>query len=121
MKVDVIYRNDPERPITDPVLEPGGRRLVLRVYRGDVCDPVLGTLFGYHWFEPPFPKYVVRKKVSARPFLIFKWPFLNRCCYMGWKAYGVDSEAYKNWIDPAEVYEGSQALCLTIRPFAKLA
>ena len=121
MKVEVLYRNDPERPLTDPVVEKDGRKFVFRLYRGSICDPILGTLFGYKWFEEPYPKYVL--KVNSKiplPFISFKWPFLNRGCYLGWKVYGVDSEAYKNWIDPTEVYNGSQAMCLTIRPFANL-
>lgn len=58
MKVTCHYRNDPERGLTDPLPEVGGRRFVLRIYSGDVCFPLLGTAFGEKWFEPPFPRYV---------------------------------------------------------------
>ena len=50
----------------------------------------------------------------------WRWPGTNRGGYLGFKLYGVDAEAYKNWISPEEVYEGSQAVCLTVRPFANL-
>ena len=43
--------------------------------------------------------------------------------YAGWKAYGFDSDAYKDWpgINPAEVHEGSVALTgFTLRATTKL-
>jgi len=47
------------------------------------------------------------------------WRFNNRSGYAGSKVYGVDSPVYKTWLcAPEEVYDGSLAMCLTIRPFA---
>lgn len=121
MKITILYRNDTERPLTDPLPELGGRKFIFRLYSGDICDPVLGTLFGYQWFGPNYPKYVWRTTTKVPlPFIAFKWPFINKACYFGFKVYGVDSEAYKNWLPPEEVYDGSQAVCLTIRPFATI-
>lgn len=123
MKVTCHYRNDPERPLTDPVPELGGRRFIFRFYSGDVAFPLLGTLFGEKWFEEPFPRWVVRFFCSlpVLPFIAFKWPFLNRACCAGFKLFGVDSPAYAKWLCGSEdVFDGSQALCLTIRPFARI-
>lgn len=163
MKVTAHYRNDPERGLTDPVPELGGRRFIFRLYSGDVAGPLFGTLFGEKWFEEPFPRWVVRftwEQGSASqllalslsllsvfvgsstgmpevtlagtaayllslkpvlPFIAFRWPFTQRACYLGFKLFGVDSPAYKEWLcGPEDVFEGSQALCLTIRPFARL-
>ncbi len=44
----------------------------------------------------------------------------NKGGYYGWKIYGADSEAYKNWMHPFEVYDGSQAMMLSIRPSATI-
>lgn len=117
MNVDVVYRNDPERPLKDPVLEPGVRRFVFRLIRGDYCDP-----FGGQWFGPDFPVNVIRWRFKrlAVPFVAFKWPFLNRAFYAGAKVYGVDSPEYKAWLPARDVYDGSDAFCLSLRPFAKV-
>ena len=117
MKVEVLYRNDPERPLTDPVLEPGGRRLVLRLYRGDYCDP-FGDPDG--WFGPQPPKVVLRRWLLFMPFIAWRWPFMQKAGYFGFKLYGVDSENYKSFIDPAEVFAGSQACHFSFRPFANI-
>lgn len=115
------YRNDPERPLDDPVPEPGGRKFIFRLYSGDWLDPALS--WGSNWFHPPFPKVVLHLNVKwpVLPFVAWKWPFMDRAFYGGWKRYGVDSEAYKQWLcKPEEVYPGSKALCLSIRPFARI-
>ena len=119
MEVTCRYRNDPERPLTDPLPEPGGRRFIFRLYSGDICDPVQ---IGGNWFTPPYPTRVWRRRVTwaVLPFIAWRWPFTNRAGYIGFKLYGVDSEAYKNWLPPEEVYEGSQAVCLSCRPFANV-
>ena len=121
MNVTCHYRNDPERPLEDPVLEPGGRRFVFRLFSGDWLDPIAS--WGSNWFHPPYPKSVLRLHVALPilPFVCFKWPFMDRCFYAGWKVYGVDAPEYKAWLAPeCEVYAGSKALCLSIRPFARI-
>lgn len=115
MKIATFYRNDPERGDTDPLPELGGRKFVLRVYSGDVCDPFFGN-----WFTPPWPKFVLRFKFQFLPFVAWKWPFTNKAGYIGFKLYGVDAEAYKNWLPADEVYPGSQAVCFSVRPFATI-
>lgn len=41
--------------------------------------------------------------------------------YAGSKIYGVDAPVYGLWLcDPAEVFDGSLAMCLTIRPMATI-
>ena len=122
MKVTCHYRNDPERSLTDPLPEKQWS-FYWRLYSGDICTPVLGTFFGEKWFVPPYPKYVWRA-VCSFPILPFiSWRFLNKGGYLGFKCFGVDTPAYKEWttgIAPSDVYDGSQALCLTCRPFATI-
>jgi len=122
MKVTCHYRNDPERPLDDPTLAKGERRFAIRIYSGDICDPV--QIGGGNWFTPPYPKRVWRTYCSLPilPFIMWKWPFLDRTGYIGFKLYGADSPEYKKWgvgFKPEDVYEGSQALCLSFRPFAR--
>ena len=117
MKVDVRYRNDPERPLADPLPELKGRRLVVRVYAGDYCDPFLDP---DGWFGPQKPRILIRRKLSFMPFVAWRWPFTSRAGYVGFKLYGVDSENYKTFLPPEEVYDGSQACHFSIRPFAQL-
>ena len=119
VKVTVLYQNDPERPITDPLPELGGRKWIHRVYTGSICDPEIGS----DWFGPNFPKRPRIEETTKRlHFFAWKWPFINKAGYAGWKAYGVDSEAYKKWptMPEGEVYSGSMAVCFTCRPFAAI-
>ena len=119
MKVIIHYRSDPERGLTDPLPEKKWS-FVFRLYSGDICSPVLGTFFGEKWFEPPFPKYVWRSfcKWPVLPFIA--WRCNKHGGYIGFKLYGMDSPQYKEWpvgIKPEDVFDGSQALCLTISPY----
>ena len=119
MKVKILYRNDPERGDTDPLPELGGRRFIFRIYSGRWLDPILS--WGSNWFHPPYPKTVLNIPMPFAPFIAWKWPFMDKAGYIGWKLYGVDAPAYKEWLcDPDEVYEGSQALCLSVRLFATI-
>lgn len=120
MKVTCHYRNDPERDLTSPLLRDTPRRFVFRLYSGQINDPVQ---IGGNWFTPPYPTSVWKKFVTwpVLPFISWKWPFMNRGGYMGFKLYGVDAPAYKEWMNPEDVYDGSQALCTSCRPFADLS
>lgn len=175
MQVKCHYRNDHERPLEDPVVEldnpltvqpMDGRAFIFRFMSGDVCTPVLGTLFGEQWFGPNFPRWVLRfycplwasvastvlatlllvENVAAvfvyshwwallllvtvplwliapGKFIAFRWPGTERALYAGAKVFGVDAPEYKLWpvgIKPEDVYEGSKALCLSIRPSARI-
>lgn len=119
MKVTCRFRNDPERDLTSPLLRDTDKKFVWRIYSGQINDPVQ---IGGNWFTPPYPTKVWKKVVNwpILPFFSWKWPFTTRGGYIGFKLYGVDAEAYKNWMNPADVYPGSQALCLSFRPFASL-
>ena len=57
MKAVVLYRNDPERGLTDPILEPGGRRFVFRLVMGNWLDPLLFDEDG--WFGPKPPRWFI--------------------------------------------------------------
>jgi hypothetical protein len=49
------------------------------------------------------------------------WRMDKKGGYAGFKAYGVDHDVYGLWLcKSADIYDGSQALCWTIRPFATL-
>lgn len=122
MKITCHYRNDPERGLTDPLPELGGRRFVFRLYSGDWLDPIW-PLFGNTWFHPPFPSKVfhLRCRWPLLPFIAWKWPFVNKAGYLGFKLYGVDNAVYAQWLCRVEeIFDGSQAVCLSVRPFASL-
>lgn len=117
MKVICHFRTDPNRGLTDPLPEKKFS-FVFRLYSGDICDPV--DFIGTNWFTPPFPKRVWRT-FCPYPILPFiAWRFNKRGGYFGFKLYGADSPAYLNWMKKEDVYEGSQALCLSVRPFADI-
>lgn len=103
---------DPQADWTTPY--PTGRvGLKLRLLGGDVCDPYwLGN--GGSWFKLPAPRLLIKFfSWLPLPYVaigIGKWGM-----YLGWKVYGVDSDAYKQWLPASDVYPGSQAMCLTIR------
>jgi hypothetical protein len=122
MKITCHYRNDPERGLTDPVLEKDGRRFVFRLYSGDWLDPIW-PLVGNSWFSPPFPTKVLHRFVTLPllPFVAWKWPFMDKAGYLGFKLYGVDNAVYAQWLTTADqIYNGSQAVCLSFRPFASI-
>jgi len=49
------------------------------------------------------------------------WNFGKRGGYAGFKIYGVDHLVeYSGFIDRAEIYPGSQAMHMSIRPFASM-
>lgn len=89
--------------ITNPKRSAFGVTLALRW--GDVCHP-LGT---GDWFKPPYFARVMRF-YSCLPLPFLAWNLWGWRGYLGAKVYGADSEAYKNWMDPADVGEGSQAI-----------
>lgn len=113
MKVTRGFSTDPERNLMDPLLEKNGIFFELR--GGDICHPKGEG----KWFEPPyFPDGVWRTFCRWNILPFFAYRLGKKHGYMGFKAYGADSEAYKNWMNPEDVYEGSQALHVSIRPFA---
>jgi len=113
VRVKVFYRNDPERPLTDPLPEENG--IVFRLVQGDVLDPFFDP---DGWFKPKKPLWTMRFW-SVLPLPFFAWHWGRWTGYIGFKVYGVDSEAYKSWLKPEEVYSGSQAMCFSVRPFAR--
>jgi hypothetical protein len=96
----LITRDD---GLTNPKRSVWGVTFALRW--GDVCHP-LGQ---GDWFKPPYFSRVLRFW-SYFPLPFVAWNLWGWRGYLGAKVYGVDSPAYKNWIAPDEVYEGSQAI-----------
>lgn len=107
MNVSVLYRNDPDRPLTAPL--PDTDRLIVRVYRGDYCDPFFGN-----WFARPWPRVIVRLTLRWMPFIA--WRLGRWRGYVGFKVWGVDSPSYRNWLPAGDVYSGSLACCFSVRP-----
>jgi hypothetical protein len=111
MKIIRGFCTNKDQAITNPFPEKNGFYFAL--HGGDVCEP-LGL--GSNWFAPPYPKRVWRWfcKKPLLPFLSYR--FGSLIGYVGAKPFGVDSPSYKEWLcEPIEVYDGSQALCFTIR------
>ena len=115
MKIELLYSNRPEQSLSDPF--PASNGFLFRLLKGDVCDPYLDP---DGWFGPQKPAFTLRFW-SSIPLPYFAYRFGKRAGYIGFKAYGVDSEQYKGWLSASDVYPGSQALCLTCRPFATLS
>ena len=89
---------------TNPKRSSFGITLALRW--GDVCHP-LGS--DGNWFHAPYFERVLRFW-SYFPLPFIAWNLWGWRGYLGAKVYGADSEAYKNWMNPADVGEGSQAI-----------
>lgn len=67
------------------------------------------------WWAIP-PAFVIWLLTPGK---FIAWRFDKRSGYAGSKVYGVDSTVYPLWLcAPEEVYDGSLAMCLSIRPFA---
>lgn len=113
MKVIRGFSTDRTRSVVDPLLERNGIFIELR--GGNVCTPLNGD-----WFGPVFPTRVWRWfcRWPVLPFVAWRWG--GKGGYVGFKAYGADSLAYLNWMPIDDVYTGSQALCLSVRPFATM-
>lgn len=109
------WSTDKTRNPVDPLLEKNG--IFLEFRGGNFLHP---TGEG-KWFDKPYFK-------KAWSFFI-KWPIIpfiswkvgSKGGYIGAKAYGVDSLTYKDWAGEENIYEGSQAIMISIRPFATIA
>jgi len=108
MRVFQISTGD--EPLTQPKRQTFGITFALR--GGDVCHP-LGT--DGNWFTPPYFTRVLRFycPIPILPFVM--WNLWGWRGYAGAKIYGVDSEAYKNWMPTEDVYNGSLALHFSAR------
>ena len=90
--------------ITNPKRSTFGVTLALRW--GDVLHP-LGS--DGNWFHAPYFTKVLRfYSYVPLPFIsgnLWGWRF-----YFGAKVYGADAPEYKFWMNPDDVYAGSQAI-----------
>jgi hypothetical protein len=114
MRVIRRFGNKLERNPTDPLLESNGFWWELRA--GDINHPIGKG----KWFEPPYFKRVFHKFVSLPILPFISWRIGKWSGYAGFKIYGVDADVYKFYMEPSEVYCGSQAMHVSIRPFAKV-
>ena len=101
MRTHQLTTND--EGITNPKRSTFGITFALRW--GDVCHP-LGT---GDWFKPPYFTKVLRF-YSYLPLPFIAWNLFGWRGYLGAKVYGADASAYKCWMNPADVYDGSQAI-----------
>jgi len=103
------------QPATAPFPLSSGIFMELR--GGDICHPIGSG----DWFKHPYFKRVFRAfcRWPVLPFI--SWRFGSKGGYIGAKIYGVDSPEYKNWLPEKDVFEGSQAIMLSIRPFASMS
>lgn len=114
MKVIRGLSTDKNQPLTSPFRSKSGIFIELR--GGDYLCPIgEGS-----WFSPPYFAKVSRRYFSRAwlPFVsirIGSWG-----CYFGAKAYGADSDAYKNFMDEKDVYVGSTAIMKSARMSTKL-
>lgn len=106
MRIHQITSNDEGE--TNPKRSTLGCTLAIRW--GDVCHP-LGT---GDWFNPPYFSRVLRF-YSHFPLPWVTWNLWGWRGYCGAKIYGADNEAYKQWMKPEDVYDGSLALHFSIR------
>lgn len=116
MKVVRRFGNKLDRPGDDPLLEAPGFWWELR--SGDVCHPVGAG----NWLKPPYFTRAWRWfcKWPVLPFI--SWNFGKRGGYAGFKIYGVDHlDEYQGFVDVLQIYPGSQAMHMSIRPFASMA
>ena len=77
---------------------------------GDVIQPFWGN-----WFDPPFFRIVFKFYVPWRILPFIRWRFGRTVGYLGFKAFGVDSEHYCNWLPPDRVHVGSVAIVCSAR------
>ena len=90
--------------ITNPKRSTWGITLALRW--GDVCHP-LGS--DGNWFKEPYFEKVLRFW-SYFPLPFISWNLWGWRGYLGAKVYGADAPEYKFWMNPDDVYDGSQAI-----------
>ena len=102
------------QPATSPFPLKSG--IFIEFRGGDFCHPAGSG----DWFKPPYFAKVYRRFISWPVVPFVSWRFGKRAGYIGAKIWGVDSPAYKNWLPEHEVYDGSQAFMISIRPFATL-
>lgn len=111
MKVIRRFGNKLDHPATSPLLSEPGFWWELRA--GDICHP---TGKG-NWFTPPYFQHAW-KWYCPWPILPYlSWRVGNKGGYMGFKIYGVDSPTYVDWAGAENVYPGSQAMQVSLRPF----
>ena len=90
--------------ITNPKRADFGVTLALRW--GDVLHP-LGS--DGNWFKEPYFTNILRF-YSYIPLPFIAWNLWGWRGYLGAKVYGADRPEYKFWMNPKDVYDGSQAI-----------
>jgi hypothetical protein len=111
---------DPQTPWKKPY--PKGRvGIKLRLAGGDVCDPLLKRR------APGVPEDAKLDWFNSLPALLLRFATKRACIpyialgagrfgwYCGGKIYGMDLDWYKKWTPAEDVYDGSNAICFTMR------
>ena len=98
-------------------------RFVLQVWQSALWAIVWGVLLAYlttylvshsWWFLLLLPVLLIPLLLTPGLYIAWYWPN-GWGGYIGWQIYGVDSPQYVNFIDPNEVFVGSQAMDFTAR------
>jgi len=119
MKVLRGLSTDKSQPLTSPFRDRNG--IFIEFRGGDFCHPQFWRPWvNEYWFESPFFTKVTRFFLKWPIFPFISYRFGNRAGYFGAKAWGVDNEAYKNWLPLEDIYTGSEAIMFSIRPFATI-
>lgn len=114
MKILRGLSTNPAQPATQPF--PAGSGFFFELRGGDILHP-LGQ---GDWFRPPYFERIYRAWCSWCILPYLAWRIGNHGGYIGFKAYGADSEAYRYWMPAGDVYAGSQALQISGRLWATL-
>ena len=115
------FASDSESTWTSPY-PPARFGATFRLLRGDAMRPDLSNVTmrpgregeAPNWFNC-IPVGVCRRVVWYRPFMALRVGRFG--VYVGWKVYGVDSEAYYDYpsVRQTDVYVGSRALAGSLR------
>jgi hypothetical protein len=111
VNVTLLKTTHPDLPLTTP-FPPRG--VMVRWLRGDLCDPIADP---DGWYGPRWPLITIRAVLKfSLPFIA--WRFGPLKGYIGAKVYGYIPE-YRGWWPEKDCHEGSQAMCLSFRPFSR--
>lgn len=108
MTYRVLSKNEPLPLQNHNFLEQKGVSICFR--GGDIVQPWFGN-----WFDPPYFKYVWHIYVPWRILPFLRWRIGKTVGYLGFKAWGVDSEHYLNWLPADKVRVGSVAVVFSAR------
>lgn len=94
---------------------PDSGRFFFELRGGDILHPIGSG----SWFSLPYFSRIFRAFCGLCVLPFVAWKFGTIGGYIGAKAYGADSPEYCNWMNHADVFEGSHALMFSVRLIAR--